>query len=97
MKPKKRPLHVYVIDDGEQHWYAAVSERSAMTRYRRDTWTTAANTREVTVVQCSDFQELTVTSRAQDTGEPKDEHRTQICREWAEEAGSGLIATTDDS
>ena len=101
MKPKK-PLHVYLIDDGDQRYYVAQTPGRALTMFLKDVTypkLTAAQYRaecpETTVVECDDDKEFTITDRACDTGADHDEHKTLTFREWAKEMGEGCLATSE--
>lgn len=102
--PKKsvKPLHVYLIDDGDRRYYVAQSPSRALTMFLKDTTypkLTCAQYRkecpETTIVECDDSKEFTITSLASDTGADEDEHKTLTFAQWTKEYGEGCLATSD--
>ena len=91
-------LHLWEVDDGEQHWYAASSAERALELHfeplrdpktgKVDCWNDLGIEEEkIEVNQVPDTKILTV--RSDDTGE--DEKKTAL--EWCQE-GEGIVATT---
>lgn len=98
----KQPFHVFLIEDGHSHWYLAPTKIIALNQYARDSGEKPSEFRrkypEITVTRLDDNQKLTITNRAEDTGEPEDEEMTKTCGEWAEEAYGDVhcIAWSDE-
>jgi len=95
----KKTLHVYEIDDGETHWYVAVSANAALREYLKmySHGSIADYRREVpkeeraTVAELSDFKCLGI--RFENEMGDYDEETVKQCRTWAKQ-GAGFLCTT---
>lgn len=97
-KPKK-PLHVYLIDDGARHWYVATSEGNALAQYAEDSYGGSvedylADYPETTVTQCDDDKTLTINFDP-DHEIDGNQEETKTFAEWVEERDEGRLCSTE--
>ena len=81
---------IYLVEDGERHWYAAESEADAL-KLHDDAGLNEdeKGEDEFSVTRLDADQVLTVHG---DAG--ADLPKTQTCREWCAEVGRGFVAST---
>lgn len=91
-------LHVYLIDNGESHWYVASSTRAALRDYVTDGWGKQITIREfrrdnpnVEVTQLPDRRKVKVAF--ENEGGDYDPVE-QTCARWTREQGVGFLATS---
>lgn len=92
-----RTLHVFRIEDGEQHWYVATSARAALAAFVKDSYhpMTVREFRkeypETTVTQCPDGGRMAIGME----NERADFDRvTHTYATWAKLTPPGFLATT---
>jgi hypothetical protein len=89
------PLHVYLIDDGEQHWYIATSARRALTAFAKAQFGTSATeylkeNPETEISHLPDNEILTINQEGPDGSLKRVRHR---CSTWTKQ-GAGFLCTT---
>jgi hypothetical protein len=80
--------HLFRIDDGERHWYSAVSADEATAMHKEHYYFDDVDLTIDEIVQLADDEELSVF--VEDTEESK---VTKTARQWADEK-SGFIGAT---
>ena len=98
VKPLLRLFHIH---DGNDYWYVAPTKRAATAMFVKDNSYPHKTVKafraewDFEVTQMDDDAKLTITNRAEDTGEEQDETKTLTAHEWTEEWGPGLLAQSD--
>ncbi len=93
------PLHVYLIDDGAQHWYVATDAQHALAQYVDDTYGGTVEDYlkdypETTVSQCPDDKTLTINFDPYREID-EDHEETKTMAEWVKERGEGCLAGSE--
>jgi hypothetical protein len=76
--------NVYLLDDGERHWYVADSEEHAKQQYLNE----VGDNEELEISLVPPNQKITIT--LDEVGHPRE---TKTAAEWTQ-GGDGLIAST---
>lgn len=79
--------HVFLIEDGEKHWYVASDEEDAFNMYNNDMAGDGETIEDVSITRLDD--EMALTCQDEDDGPI-----TQTCAEWIEEVESGFLGST---
>ncbi len=87
--------HVYLIDDGEQHWYIAETRRGALTLFAKDQFAQSAReylkeNPETEIRQLEDNETLSINREEPDGSFKLARHP---CSTWAKQ-GVGFLCTT---